>query len=157
MCDDNLHAKLSRLIGTWDTEATHPAFPGVVVRGTVEVTWLEGERFLVHRGRTDHEAFPDSISILGLTGRDRVGKPGKDGEEPRLAMNYFDSRGVSRVYEMSIDDTAWRWWRDTPGFSQRFTGTFKGNDVIEGVFDLNQDDRTWKQDLVITYRKKATP
>ncbi len=30
-------------MGTWTTEGTHPAVPGVVVRGTATIEWLEGE------------------------------------------------------------------------------------------------------------------
>jgi len=58
-----------RVVGSWTTEATHPAFSGVV-RGTVTIEWLEGERFLIHRARTDHPDFPDSISIIGFADRD---------------------------------------------------------------------------------------
>ena len=70
--------RLDRLVGTWATDATHPALPGVVVDGTAVIEWLEGERFLIHRARTDHPDFPDSISIIGVTERDRVDKqPGR--------------------------------------------------------------------------------
>src|SRR4029079_8165220 len=90
---------LNRLVGTWTTEATHPAVPGVVVHGTVTIEWLEGERFLIHRARTDHPQFPDAISIIGSTDRDRVDKAA-DGDAAAgapLSMHYFDSRGVFRV------------------------------------------------------------
>lgn len=42
----------------WATEATHPALPGVIVHGTAVIEWLEGQRFLIHRARTDHPEFP---------------------------------------------------------------------------------------------------
>jgi hypothetical protein len=51
MTADPMLAPLNRLVGTWTTEATHPAMPGVVVHGTVVVEWLEGERFLRFTGR----------------------------------------------------------------------------------------------------------
>src|SRR5688500_5605625 len=35
--------QLHRLVGNWTTEATHPASLGLVVHGTAEITWLEGE------------------------------------------------------------------------------------------------------------------
>jgi hypothetical protein len=35
-------------------------------------------------------------------------------------MHYYDSHGVFRVYDWSIDASSWKLWRDTPGFSQRF-------------------------------------
>ncbi len=36
-----------RLVGTWATEATHPAFPGTVVSGQATFEWLEDQRFLI--------------------------------------------------------------------------------------------------------------
>src|SRR5262245_54668857 len=85
---------LNRLVGTWTTEATHPALPGVVVHGTAVIEWLEGKRFLIHRARADHLDFPDSISIVGITVRDRVDNPRNSGgptavTESRLCMHYF--------------------------------------------------------------------
>src|SRR5436309_13183251 len=100
--------RLDRLVGTWSTDATHPEVPGVIVHGTVVIEWLEGERFLIHRARTDHPDFPDSISIIGLTERDRVDdQPHRDpaiAGESLMTMHYFDSRGVFRVYQVSADD-----------------------------------------------------
>jgi hypothetical protein len=147
---------LQRLVGSWTTEATHPATPGLVVRGTVSVEWLEGERFLIHRARTDHPDFPDAISIIGFTEQDRVDPSGvaaaEGASQPR--MHYFDSRGVSRVYDVSIDDASWRIWRDAPGFSQRFTGTIAdGGDTIAGRWQMCQDGTRWEDDLQITYRR----
>lgn len=150
---------LDRLVGTWTTEATHPASPGLIVRGSVVVEWLEGERFLIHRARTDHPDFPDAISIIGFTGRDRIDKaPDIDtaaaGKAP-LSMHYFDSRGVFRVYGVSIEDESWRFFRDDPGFSQRFLGTFAdGGNTFAGRWQLCEDGSHWNDDLQITYRRK---
>jgi hypothetical protein len=145
-----------RLVGNWTTEATHPAMPGVVVHGTVVVEWLEGDQFLLHRGRTDHADFPDALSVIGDDSQDRAddAAPTRDHGEPKLSMHYFDSRGVFRRYQASADERAWRFWRDSPGFSQRFTGTFTdGGDTIVGVSQLRQDDERWNDDLKITYRR----
>jgi hypothetical protein len=100
------------LVGEWTTEATHPAFPGTVVRGHVTFEWLDGEKFLIQRAGNDHPDFPDSISVIGEV----------DG---RIAMHYFDSRGVQRVYEMGLTEGVWKISRDEPGFSQRCSGTFE--------------------------------
>jgi hypothetical protein len=56
--------QFNRLVGTWITAATHPALPDLVVHGTVVIEWLEGQRFLIHRARTEHPDFPESISII---------------------------------------------------------------------------------------------
>jgi hypothetical protein len=150
--------RLDRLVGTWITAANHPALPGVVVHGTAVIEWLEGERFLIHRARTDHADFPDSISIIGVTDRDRLDNQSDQGSgldtDAILSMHYFDSRGVFRVYDVSVDDEAWRLWRDAPGFSQRFTGAFTdGGDTIDGHWQLRRDDIHWDDDLEIIYRR----
>jgi hypothetical protein len=132
---------LSQLVGEWTTEATHPMVPGTVVRGHSTFEWLEGEQFLVNRAQNDHPDFPDSISVIGNT--------------EGLRMHYFDSRGVHRIYEVGFDG-GWKIWRDHPGFSQRFTGTFAdGGATISGQWQLSRDDETWDDDLVITYRRKT--
>jgi hypothetical protein len=149
---------LDRLVGTWTTDASHPAVPGVVVQGSAVMEWLEGERFLIHRARTDHPDFPDSISIIGVTERDRVDNPSDNDPAVSagspMSMHYFDSRGVFRVYNASVDDGAWRLWRDAPGFSQRFVGAFAdGGDTIDGRWQLRRDGIRWDDDLRITYRR----
>lgn len=75
---------------------------------------------------------------------------------PKIRSHYFDSRGVFRVYEASVDDTAWRLWRDAPGFSQRFAGTFADDGkTTEGLWELCEDDEHWASDLQITYRRRT--
>lgn len=133
---------LHRLVGEWTTEMTHPAFPSLVVHGRTTFEWLTAESFLIVRSTTDHPDFPDSVSVIGDT----------DG----LQMHYFDERGVHRVYEVDFTDDAWEWSRDAPGFSQRFRGEFdeKGA-TITGLSKLCRDDRTWADDLRITYRRTS--
>ena len=98
-----------RLVGTWATEATHPALPGIVVTGQATFEWLEDQRFLIWRSHYDHPEIPDAITVTGIID----GKP---------SMHYFDPRGVHRVFAAGITAGTWRFWNDTPGFSQRFTG-----------------------------------
>jgi hypothetical protein len=130
-------------VGSWTTEATHPAVPDTVVHGEAVFEWLEGQRFLINRARNEHPDFPDSISVIGLV-------------EERIAMYYFDSRGVHRIYETSVSGGVWHISRDAPGFSQRFKGTFsEDGNTITGLFELSRDDTTWDDDLAITYRRAA--
>jgi hypothetical protein len=130
---------LNALVGTWTVEATHPMIEGVA-HGRTTFEWLEGEKFLIQRSQTGLPDIPDSISILGAP----------DGGE--LAMFYFDSRGVHRVYRMALDGRAWMLSRDHPGFSQRFTGRI-ADDMIAGVWELSRDGQTWDDDLAVTYRR----
>ena len=153
MTADRTLNSLRRLVGSWITEATHPKMPGVVVHGTAIIEWLEGERFLILRSRNDHPDFPDAISIIGFTDRDRADGPT---DKQPLHMHYYDSRGVYRDYDTSIDDSAWHWERMSAGFSQRFTGTFAdGGDTIVGISQLCEDDGHWHDDLEITFRRST--
>jgi hypothetical protein len=130
------------LVGKWELEATHPMFPSTVVRGTAAFEWLEGERFLLQRSRIDHPEFPDSLIVFGA------------GEEG-LSMDYFDSRGVHRIYEVSFSGSVWRMWRHSPGFSQKFNGNLSADgNTIEGLWKLSRDDSTWDDDLAVTFRRR---
>jgi hypothetical protein len=132
-----------RFVGTWVTEATHQALPGTVVRGEATFEWLEGHRFVIQRSHYDHPEIPDAIAIIGVT----------DGQ---LSMHYFDVRGVYRVYAVGLDEHQWRFWRDAPGFNQRFTGTLSDDgNTIKGMVELSRDGSNWEDDLAITYERPS--
>ena len=128
------------LIGEWTTEATHPEFDGVVP-GRVTFEWLEGRRFLIQRSWNEHELFPDAIWVIGAP-------ESGDG----LVAEYFDSRGVRRTYGIAIEDGVLRWWRDAPGFDQRFSATV-APDRFEGVSQLARAPGDWKDDLAVVYTR----
>jgi hypothetical protein len=133
---------LGALVGSWTTGGSHPRLPGEI-RGRAVFAWLEGRRFLVGRSHYDHPDVPDALAVTGII----------DG---RLAMHYFDSRGVFRVYSVEMSPGTWRFWRDGPDFSQRFTGTFSGDgDTITGRGQLSHDGTTWEDDLALTYRRSG--
>jgi hypothetical protein len=141
-----------RLVGRWTTEATHPGLPGAVVRGSSEIEWFEGERFLIYRSHYDHPEIPDSISIIGDT----------DG----LRMHYFDSRGVHRILEVTVTDEGWDMAMDRHSsagsfalpdapFSQHMTYTFEDDKdrTMSGKAELSYDNVNWDNDLEIMYRR----
>ena len=134
--------RFDALIGTWTTEADHRLVEGAVT-GTVTFEWLEGGRFLIQRSRTEHELFPDGISIIGAP---------EDGDG--LVLEYFDSRGVRRTYGVSCDDGVWRIWRDQPGFDQRFSAKL-ADDVFEGVFQIAETPGDWQDDMKVVYRRRT--
>jgi len=134
-------AALDALIGTWATEATHPEFDAVVP-GSTTFEWLEGGRYLIQRSRNDHEAFPDSISVIGAP-------EAGDG----LVMEYFDSRGVRRTYGVAVEDGGLRIWRDDPTFAQRYAAA-PAPDAFEGQWQLARTPGDWRDDLRVTYRRR---
>jgi hypothetical protein len=129
------------LIGTWDTAAKH-RLVDEVVSGTATFEWLEGGHFLVQRSRSDHELFPDGMSVIGAP-------EAGDG----LVLEYFDSRGVRRTYRASLEGGVWRMWRDQPGFDQRFSATI-ATDVFEGMFEIAETPGEWQEDMRVTYRRR---
>jgi hypothetical protein len=132
---------LRALTGTWTTEGSHPLLPAAVIRGRATFEWLDGGRFLIWRSHCDHPDIPDAVSVLGVT----------DGQ---LSMHYFDTRGIHRVYSVSAAPGTWRFWRDDPGLSQRFTGMFSdAGDTITSRGQLSRDGATWEDDLALTYRR----
>ena len=133
-----------RFTGRWATQATHPLLPGTVVSGHATFEWLDGRQFLILRWHYDHAEIPDAIAIIGVT-------------DEQLSMHYFDYRGVYRLYAVSLEEDQWRFWRDAPGFSQRFTGILsEDGNTITGQGQLSRDGSSWEDDLAITYRR-STP
>ena len=69
-----------------------------------------------------------------------------------IVQHYFDSRGVVRRYEMSLEGGVWTLWRDEPGFAQRWAGTFSDDgNTIAGAWELNGEN-----DFEMTYTRSAT-
>src|SRR5215207_1755205 len=97
---------LSVLVGTWITVGTHPLVPGTTFHGQTTFDWLEGGAFLRMRSQIDEPEIPSGTAVFG-----------SDDATGECSMLYFDERGVSRRYEISVRDNARKWWRDAPGFS----------------------------------------
>ena len=138
--------KLTPLVGDWTMEAAPPGgepWPG---EARLSFQWLEGETFLIQRWTVEMPEAPDGIAIIGL------------GEESgTFRQHYFDSRGVHRIYEMTLDAGEWKLWRDSPDpFPQRFTATFSEDGrTITGRWEKAEDGTTWETDFDLTYRKTS--
>ena len=53
---------------------------------------------------------------------------------------------------MSLEDGAWKMWREAPGFSQRFMGTFSDDgNTITTRWEKSSDGVNWEHDLDLTY------
>ena len=134
-------APLSFLVGEWRTEGSHPLIPGKV-HGRTSFAWSDGGAFLVMRSEIDEPGIPSGIAILGT-----------DDDSKECSMLYFDERGVSRRYVVALRSDQWEWWRDSPGFSQRFTAqVVDGGKRMVGQGELNRG-RGWEPDLQLTYTR----
>ena len=148
-------ARLDVLVGEWNVEARFPddrATPspatedGPIVRTRFE--WALDRQFLLQHTEIPIPEAPDSLTIIGA-----------DLETGAYTQHYFDSRGVARLYAMSLTDRVWTLTRESPDFTplafrQRFTGTF-GEDAktIDGAWEMCHDGGTWEHDFALTYRK----
>ena len=107
----------------------------------------EGRTWLIQRWTIDLPEAPDGIAVIG------------SGDDPgTFRQHYFDSRGVHRVYEMTLEDGVWRLWRDSPDpFPQRFRGEIQDDgETIAARWEKALDGSDWESDFDLTYRRSGT-
>ena len=138
---------LQLVIGEWNVEGRHVAFPDTVVRGRSVFEWWGNRTFLMHRSTFDHPDFPDSISVIGTT-------------QPNggLAQHYFDTRGVHRLFDMTFDRGVWTLDRKAIGpkdFDQRMKATFSADDnTITAEFELRDSGtHEMRHDFSVMYTR----
>ena len=136
---------LQPFIGEWHMAAGLASDAADPPHAVTTFAWLAGRRFLIQRWEVEHPDAPDGIAIIGF-----------DPARNTLVQNYFDSRGVARVYDMAFDGKVWTLQRfaTEPDFSQRFTGTFSNDEgVITGRWETSSDGATWVHDFDLTYMR----
>ena len=145
---DTESSPLAALAGEWTTEMTHRLLPDTVLRGRSTFELLAGGKFLLQREQVDHPEFPDaSLAVIG------------GAHDDQLRMHYFDSRGVVRILELTIDDGVWTFVRNKPDYSaldfhQRLTWTLsEDGQTISALGEMSQDGVTWEEDIHVTYRR----
>lgn len=129
---------LAALIGEWTVEVLRPETSPDPIRGWQRFEWILDGKFVALDWTIDHPDFPDAKAILTPD-----------------AYHYFDSRGVVRIYHLSIADGVWRLWREDPDFWQRYTGTFSADGSgISGSWEMSKDGGTsWRHDFTMTYTR----
>ncbi|CAN5237266.1 hypothetical protein BH09PAT2_BH09PAT2_05970 [soil metagenome] len=134
---------LSFLIGKWNVEMVHTALPNPL-KWVDSFEWLE-DSFIIWHWEGKNEV-PKSTSIIGRN-ENKLGNI--------YSMLYYDSRGVSRILEMSFENGIWKFGRLDSDFSQRFDGTVNDDrNIITGNGDASRDGgKTWEHDFAITYRR----
>ncbi len=134
---------LSALVGQWKTIGVHPFIPDNELHGYVNFEWIEGGAFLKMSSTIEHPQFPDGIVLFG-----------SDDKSGQIFMLYFDQRGISRKYDFSIEGNQWKWWRDNPEFSQRFTVDIEDNgNKMTSKGEMCRDGSTWEKDLDLVYTR----
>jgi hypothetical protein len=154
MADDRSEAfvRLDVFLGEWVVEASFPGEQPAAAASPARTRfeWALDGRFLLQLTEISIPGVPDSLAIVGV-----------DPETGGYTQHYFDSRGVARVYAMSLEAGVWTLTRESPDFtplhfSQRYVGTFseEGN-AITGAWEQSRDDAGWEHDFNLSYRKAA--
>jgi hypothetical protein len=144
--------RLDALVGEWETEVSIEG--QLMARGNTVFEWLEGGSFVAQHvvaGSPLPGAPPEWVENAPQYATTIIGL---DDAADRFYMLYADSRGVFRVYQMSLDDGVWKIWRDAPEFNQRFTGTFSDDgNTITSYWEFSSDGTNWAKDFDLIYRK----
>ncbi len=132
---------LDVFVGEWNVTLTLPMNPPFKATVRASFEWLEDESYLMYRLGDKAAGPPYSVCVIG-----------RDDSVDTYTMLYFDDRGVSRVYQMSLEGREWRQWRQAPGFSQRFSGTFSDDgNTITAKWEKSSDGVSWEHDFDLTY------
>jgi hypothetical protein len=136
--------RLEAFVGKWDLELVFSSDPPFKAQTQASFDWLDDRRvFLVYRAGTEGSGYPVGHCIIGA-----------DDTMDTYSMLYSDSRGVTRLYQMSLRDGVWQQWRDAPEFRQRFTATFsKDGRTIKGKWEISENGEDWKLDFDLTYTR----
>lgn len=133
---------LDLLVGEWTMIGRHPAFTGTV-KGHSSFKWLEHGALLVWHSEWERPGPPSAVSVIG-----------HDDSGEGYFLLYSDERGVARIYQTGLEGRVWKMHRESPGFSQRLTGTFsEDGNTITSYGELSQDGLNWVPDLDVTYTK----
>ena len=137
--------RLDFLLGEWRTEGTHPQLAGQTLNGRTSFKRHEGGAFVIMRTHVDHPEIPDGMAIIG-----------SDDGAGTFAMVYFDERGISRLYDLTIGERTLTWRRDDPQLAQ--TNTIKAGDdedILIGKGRMSQNGGAWGEDLSQTFHRDA--
>lgn len=140
--------RLEFLIGKWEVEVIPPQIQTNSFFGQTTFDWMEKEKFIVQRTLMNQPEFPSSTIIYDY-----------DFYTGEYLQHYFDSRGVTRLYNMSLEDAVWKLWRDTSDFSplefsQRFFGEInESRNTIYSYWEKSDDGLNWDHDFELVYRK----
>ena len=129
---------LDVLVGEWTQLISGHGDP----TGTMTFEWSLDDRYLIQRSSLP-APFPDSLAVIEY-----------DEAADGFRQHYFDSRGVSRIYRMTLQGPEWILLRTEPDFSplmfaQRFVGSIADDGrSVEGAWEQSHDGgSTWEHDF----------
>ena len=129
------------LVGEWHSTGKHPQVPGKTFHGRTSFGWHEGGAFLIMHSEIDEPEIPSAVAVIG-----------SDDAAGSYFMLYFDERGVSRKYDVSMTGNVLTWRREEPSLSQRATTTVDADRTTMTMKgEVSRDGGPWEDDLSLTY------
>jgi len=93
------------------------------------------------RSEIEEPGIPSGVAVFG-----------SDDAAATYYMLYFDERGVSRKYDVTMTGNVLTWRRDDPSFSQRATITVEeGRAKMTMKGEMSREGGEWEDDLSLTY------
>jgi hypothetical protein len=151
-------ARLDVFVGEWVVEARFPggeSAPSIAKgdgpQARSRFEWALDGQFLLQRTEVPVPEAPDSLAIISA-----------DPETGAYTQHYYDSRGVVRLYAMSLAGGEWTLTRDSADFSpmdfrQRFTATFsQDGNTISGAWEKALNGAGWEHDFDLIYRRAGS-
>ena len=141
--------RLEVFVGEWVLEARFPGAEPVLARTWFE--WALDRQFLVQRTENPVAEAPDGLMIVST-----------DPQTGAYTQHYYDSRGVVRLYAMTLAAGTWTLTRESADFTpldfgQRYTGTFSADlNAITGGWEMRLPDADWAPDFVLNYRRATS-
>ncbi|MEO6532639.1 MAG: hypothetical protein ABIO06_03580 [Pseudolysinimonas sp.] len=121
---------VDRLLGSWRVTMHHSEV-AEPVHGMQRYERILDGAFVSLDWTFEHPDFPNAFAVLDET-----------------HFNYFDVRGVVRIFDFQVDDGGWRMTWIDPGFSQRSTARFLDDDTIDVDGERSSDEgTTWQHDF----------
>ncbi len=136
---------LDVLVGEWTQLVSGHGDP----TGTITFEWSLGERYLLQRSILP-APFPESLAIIEY-----------DEAAGEFRQHYFDSRGVTRIYRMTLSGSEWTLLRTEAdyselGFAQRFVGAIADDGrSVDGRWEQSHDGgQTWELDFGLRFERQ---
>jgi hypothetical protein len=145
--DPQLHARMSRLVGTWRTQGRMigDEHDGETWGGHDIYEWFPGERQLVHR--VDVQIFggrKEAIEVFTA----------RDGSPDTFDQTIFDGDGSIERAVGSFDAQG-RYLNDAG--EVRSTLTFEGDDAMHARWEMRQADGAWTDWMDVRLTREADP
>lgn len=115
-----------------------PMVPDTILHGRASFAWQDNGAFLVWRSEIeDDRRFPNGIAIFG-----------SDDAAGTLFISYFDERGISRKYDVTLAADGFQMHRDDPKLAQRMTFKMSPDGrTMTCTGEMSQNGGPWGPDL----------